>query len=127
VGADKKAPPPDVASDTAPPLVASGFRCQCTGQCGETHNWTPEAPVQACRAPHGVEIRRKTDSPSFWQINWGGDALLGGLYRKNVVTVDLRAVASGKEGEALAMCQRCCKLVTDRNGGGKRGAPPVTI
>jgi hypothetical protein len=106
-------------------LKEAGGRCQCSGECGHTHAWTPEAEKQRCRAPHGCALVRKLDYPSYWQLT-GTDALplehpefyaVG-----NPILVELKPVTvpDGREGKVIAACQRCKLLIEEALGTGKK-------
>lgn len=73
------------------------LRCECTGQCGHNHSWTPERPAQQCRAPHGCEVQRKTDNPSSW-ILAGSERIpivFAEFYQPRIETVTLEQVCVG--------------------------------
>lgn len=98
------------------------LRCQCTGQCGHTHNWDASAPAKPCSAPHGCVIVRKTDYPSFWQLAAGETQPLAypeyyATEKPVLVEVKRVVLPDGREGKVIGMCQRC-KLYLDRGGRG---------
>ncbi len=82
-------------------------RCECTGECGESHGWTREQPAQRCRAPLGCRVQRKTDNPSSW-ILAGTDSLpiaYPEFYADRIETVSL-AVVRLPQGPKL-LCGYC--------------------
>lgn len=114
-------------------------RCECIGQCGQNHRWEPGLEAQQCRAPHGCNVRRKKDHPSYWVlaarqgfedreqegprvadpdglIRRGIDTAelaFAELYRPRLVQIWLEPARVGTG--AFALCQRCLQL--SRQGG----------
>lgn len=50
-------------------LTQARGRCECTGQCGENHQWLATQPPKRCAAVHGSNIQRKKDNPSCWVLS----------------------------------------------------------
>lgn len=112
--------PPKTTTSTAPNpeqvLHAAKGLCQCTGQCGATHNWTAAATPRRCRAPHACGIVRKRDYPSFWQL--ASNELSGPLAHPEHYNLDKPVLVEVKpavvaDGSVIGACQRC-KLLIDR-------------
>lgn len=119
-------------------IARAKARCECTGECGENHNFVPGATKLRCNVPYGCNIRRKKDHPTSWVLaeiqGWednrdartkipddDGQVTRGArtwplaypeLYRPRVVHALLEAVELG--ARRAAFCQRCAILVKRR-------------
>ena len=47
-------------------ISRSNGRCECAGECAGNHRWEPGQPPVRCGAPHGCNVVRKKDNPSYW-------------------------------------------------------------
>lgn len=88
-------------------FVRAGGKCECTGQCGDTH------VAGRCAAPHGVVVLRDEDQPQLWSAHSPCGACVGGDPDHRPVQIVLTVAHLDHTPEhcaddnLLAMCQRC--------------------
>lgn len=114
--------------------LRSGGRCECTGECGDTHlslevrETTETIRVRnapRCNAPNGEQIIRRPDKPWIWDrhsecsLCLGGHAEAGDDRRPVRVMLTVAHLEPAESGNHTLenlrdMCQRC-HLCLDRD------------
>ncbi len=91
----------------------AGQRCECTGQCGDTH-LDADDKVSRCNAPNGEMIIRDRQEPECYEVHAvcggcaGGDEDCMRAVRVVLTVAHLDHTPENCANEnLLAMCQRC--------------------
>jgi hypothetical protein len=85
----------------------SGDRCECRGECGDTHPW------MRCNAPHGAIVLRDELQPQRWRKHSPCGACVGGEPNHKPIKIILTVAhrdhtPENCSDENLAhWCQRC--------------------